>query len=161
MNAKIRASNRIGNNVGMKRYDLYRNARAHLNKALEEGYFIECIAICESIIADRLEARISFIEHNDVQEHQFRTIGRCIQALRKIEDQESPVRILLKEVSLWAGERNFAVHEIVKLRIDKQDDNWDQRMQRIEMAAKNGLELSKRLSAAVKKVNKIKLSGSY
>jgi hypothetical protein len=161
MAAKIRAPNRKGNDVGMKRFDLYRNARSHLNKAFEAGYFIECIAICESIIADRLEARIAFIEHNDVGEHQFRTLRRCVSALRKIESLESPVRGLLEDVKLWEDERNFAVHEIVKLRVDKQDDSWNHRMSRIEAAAQAGIDLSKRVSAAVKKVNKIKIIGVY
>lgn len=161
MTPKIRAPNRLGNDVGLKRYDLYRNARSHLTRSFAEGYFIECIAICESIIADRLEARIAFVEPNDIREHQFRTLGKCFKAIRRLDSKDSPIRVLLKELEAWEDERNFAVHEIVKLRTDKQDNSWDQRMGRIETAAKTGIELANRVSAAVKKVNKIKIKGAY
>ncbi len=63
---KVRAKNTgTASVVGQVRHHLYQNAFKRINDSIEAGFYIEAISIIESIITDRLEARISFITDNE------------------------------------------------------------------------------------------------
>lgn len=50
-----------GTKASLQRQELYRLANEQLEAAYSNGFYIECVSICESIIADRLEARLQFL----------------------------------------------------------------------------------------------------
>jgi hypothetical protein len=68
---KVRAANVLGSGVGRKRQELYAKAHEQIAKARKKKFFVECIAICDSIISDRLEARRACLAPNDIAKHQF------------------------------------------------------------------------------------------
>ena len=45
--------------VGHDRYQLYKASIDQYQKALKDGYFLECITLMESLIKDRLESRVN------------------------------------------------------------------------------------------------------
>jgi hypothetical protein len=124
----IRASNVPGSNVGKKRHDLYANAYDQIKKARDSGFLIECIAICESIIADRLEARRASLNPDDISKHRFQTAQSLAKKLPKEETlDDGEIRQLYRTVFDWCSQRNNAVHEMVKLGREAQTDEWEVR----------------------------------
>ena len=152
---KYRAKNEPGSALGSTRYELYKNAFEQVAAAFNLGFYVETISICESIIADRLEARISCIKDHDPNQHQFRTLRNSLPKLDKIEPHENvKFRKIIGEVTVWEDERNFAIHEIVKVKNDETRTSWKRRQVRLRRAARVGMRLSKSVSAEVQRLNR-------
>ena len=152
---KLRAVNLADNDIGKKRHKLYKGAFAQAKLAIENGFYIEVIAISESIIADRLEARRAFLAKQDPSKRGFRTLGTLLDALAKDDDQADDALIkAYKKIQAWEPKRNFAVHELVKLREDLLEDDWDSRYLALKIAAEEGLKAARAVSTAVTRSNK-------
>ena len=65
-----------GSKVGIIRHEYIKRAMEQYNKAMENGYYIEAIALMESAISDRLESTLNYLfpEKN----HSYSTIGSLI-----------------------------------------------------------------------------------
>lgn len=161
---KIRLENLPGNSVGKDRYELYKKAYSRIKVSLERGYSLETIPLIDSILCDRMEARIAWIEnHLDKSLKSFktgslRTIGGNIRRLKQIitsEDRTKGLDVLLLEIEKWDKVRGKAIHEMVKY-YDKHKLKWDERYYEVTKAAYDGINLSQKLSNIVKQLNKIK-----
>jgi hypothetical protein len=100
--------------INKTKYDSYFYAFQQINKSLEDGYFLEAITICESIITDRL---LSYGEYVTVDKIGNKaTLGKALQKIQKnkkvvINDETDN---LLLEVDNWRLKRNLCVHSVAK-----------------------------------------------
>jgi hypothetical protein len=96
--------------VGMSRYQLYRKAWERIESATEAGYYLEAIALLESILTDRLESRASYLTRGN---EGYRNLGPLIRALRRHENV-ADFRPIIEQIDAWRERRNEALHEMVK-----------------------------------------------
>ena len=54
-----------GNGYGTRRRMLYESARDQIERSIQSGIYGEAMALCESILADRLESRLSFLRNKN------------------------------------------------------------------------------------------------
>jgi hypothetical protein len=148
----IRAKNVPGSGVGKKRYDLYFNGFRQIEKARRQGFYLECIAILESIMADRLEARRASLNPDEPEKHRFSMLGNLTSKL-KIEDKDLGIQGVYSEIAVWADKRNRAIHQMVKLGDEESTKTWEDRYAELEPTVEEGTELVERLSAKVKRLN--------
>lgn len=109
---RTRAIAMPGTRVGDARYHLYREAFAHANRAIEERFYLEAITVTESLLADRLESRASYLLKRDFG---FKTLENLIRKLSEIETDQTLKDIINKDVVSWKASRNRALHEMAKL----------------------------------------------
>lgn len=133
-----------GAGYGSLRRHLQQHARDQIELSLSNGFFCEAIALCESIIADRLESRLSFLCRENSG---FRTLGGFGE-LWKLETDPT-LKKIYADIKRWTAERNSALHEMVKVEAGKPLSGWDERVLRIKTAAGEGYELAKRIYHAV------------
>jgi hypothetical protein len=149
----IRAKNRPGTTVGKRRYELYANGYRQINKAYASGFYIECIAILESIIADRLEARRARVNPNDPVKHRFEVLGTLTTRLDQ-EDPDENIRSLYERISKWSVKRNAAAHQMVKLGSKTFRKKWSNRYRDLKATVDEGMVLAREISDAVKRLNR-------
>lgn len=97
--------------VGDHRYRLYTIAWQRVCEASEAGYYLEAITLLESLIADRLESRASYLTGEN---EGFSNLGPLIRTFRKHETVQA-FRDLIERLDSWRKKRNTALHEVVKL----------------------------------------------
>ena len=152
---KYRADGGPENSNGEKRRELYSKAIRKAKSAHKNRFFIEAISIWESIIADRLEARRQYLSPETKDKHVFGTLGKNVSRLRSEEATENKEMFAcFEKINERADGRNVAVHELVKLDRDNLDNNWKKRYEALKKTSEAGFELSKEISALVKKHNK-------
>jgi hypothetical protein len=150
----IRAANIPGSGVGKKRYDLYANAYRKIKKARAKGFYIECIAICASIIEDRLEARRQCLNPDESSKHRFSTLGVLVHKLVAEEtSDDQTIKELYKEIAKWSDKRNTAIHQIVKYGAEKHTALWKNRYRSLARTLASGLRLADRIDKKVKALN--------
>jgi hypothetical protein len=148
-----RAKNRPGTTVGKRRYELYANGYKQIKKAYVGGFYIECIAILESMIADRLEARRAWLNPNELDKHRFDMLGNLTSKLRR-EDEDTGIKNIYSKIAAWADKRNMAVHQIVKLGSKTFRKRWSSRYEGLKGTVDEGRVLAREISDAVKRLNR-------
>ena len=91
--------------ANMKKGERYAYAFAQIKKARTEGFSFEAIALCESIIADRLWSNVAS-RNKGVQ-------GKILDSLLKKAREHLPAD-LHNRLDEWRKQRNVAIHEFVK-----------------------------------------------
>jgi len=144
-----------GTAVAQQRYDLYKLANEQLKAAYKAGFYIECVSICESIIADRMEARLQFLRRDTEKPPYVASLGSL---LKQVEDTRAEVQSDLIEayeaIREWSKARNATIHQFVKVTDRNQQLNGDGRIQQAKTAARDGIRLMRKISALVRKHNK-------
>ena len=79
MTERLRGEAYTGKGYGTLRYRLFVRARKRIESSIRRGYFCEAIAICESVIGDRLESRLSYLSKKNIG---FRNLGHLIINLK-------------------------------------------------------------------------------
>jgi hypothetical protein len=149
-----------GNSVGKQRQALYANAYTRIDEAIKQGFFLEAITIEESIITDRLEARVAWLSEQTQRE--FRNLGPLVQILqgkgknKKIQESDPKMLGLLPKIDEWREQRNEALHELVKFPEDVEEKCWEDFYSKTKKVAKEGKKLSRKVSNCVKRLNKKK-----
>ena len=129
--------------TALMRQDLYIGATRKLKKANENGYWIEAISICESILCDRLEARISHLNRHTELARRHGTLGSLIKRLRsteKIQGQEN-LHDIYNRIKNWSLLRNKAVHGAVKLTQGQEFLPFEKRYALLQAVAIDGRKL--------------------
>ena len=134
--------NHIGEKgVAQNRYEIYDHAMSRYNLAFEAGFYFEAVAIMESVIADRMESRIGELIKQEVE---FDTLGNLRDKLNGkkdkypvIETNADLANLYNKIVSDWAGKRNKALHQVVKISI-KEPKDWKTTLTEAKIAAEEG-----------------------
>jgi hypothetical protein len=144
-----------GTAVARQRYDLYKLANEQLKAAYDAGFYIECVSICESIIADRIEARLQFLRRDTEKPPYVASLGSL---LKQVEDTRAEDKRDLIEaydaIREWSKARNATIHQFVKVTDRNQQSNGDDRIRQARAAARNGIRLMRKVSALIRKYNK-------
>lgn len=101
---------------GRERYRMYKNVLERCAKAKENGFYLEAIALIESIMADRLESYLIRITSNT--NYAFKPLGSLIKGLRAINDLQMPIA----EIENWKKARNQFLHEMAKIEDGQYED---------------------------------------
>ncbi len=151
MCAKTRAINLPGNTIGSTRQHLYKRAFEQIKKSLLQEFYLEAITIIESIIADLLERRISWLTQHS--ERAFSNLGPLKNRLSVLETDAS-LRDLFDQIDAWRRTRN-EIHEVVKLEESALQKNWDTEYQKFKVVAEEGIKLARDLMKNIRRVNQV------
>ena len=143
--------------VARLRYELYRSANEQFKAAFEAGFYIECVSICESIISDRIEARLQFLRRGTDKPSHIDSLGRLLKQVTDIEPEDQvELRAAYASIREWGNARNETIHQFVKVTEQNQDLDGNGRVRNAKTAARDGIRLMKMISALVRKHNKWK-----
>ena len=135
--------------VGQQRYTLYKKAIVQFNNAIEMGYYLEAITICESLITDRLESRCGELG----QPFAFKNLGKLLFELNKIETDDELRQIIFTELDDWRKNRNTALHEIVKFE-KNEIPNWESRVENSKTYAEEGIVIFRKIDSRITTLRK-------
>ncbi|WP_319422913.1 hypothetical protein [Pleurocapsa sp. FMAR1] len=126
-----------------EKYNSYREAWSRIKLAQEHGFYLEAIAIQESIISDRL---ISYLHSKQeatfsVHDKNFPSFNKLIKKWRsKFSSGLSSGNYsnLIDEVDQWRLSRNQIIHAIVKSKPSEPTQSIDLFLYQAKEAAKTG-----------------------
>ena len=139
--------------VAQTRHDLYSRCITRVKEAIECGFYVEAVAIIESMIADRLEARVAFKYNQQKEKRRYSTAGSLAKNLMDSNDDPKQANRIYQEVIRWSYIRNHAVHQLAKLE-ESEEPNWDRRYQEAKDAAEEGIKLFRELDKCVGRLNR-------
>jgi len=140
--------------VARQRYELYKLANEQLKAAYEAGFFIECVSICESIIADRLEARIQYLQRGTDKPSNLDALGRLLKQLDALEDgSQMELTAAYQSIREWTKARNETIHQFVKVTSQNEHLDGTQRLKQSKLTAQQGVVLMRKISSLVRKYN--------
>lgn len=148
---KIRATatRKKGSEVGMKRYQIIKEAIGHIKKSIENEYYLESITLCESLIADRLESRLKYLTNSD--KFSFKPLGELIKGIINKESDQKLKDYCNQELNSWKNKRNEALHAMAKIE-DGSMKSWQQKIDDCKDAAIEGETLRKKIFAVTDKL---------
>jgi hypothetical protein len=123
----------IRKGYGRQRYRLFRRARKHIIFCIKRGFYLEAITLIESLIADRLESRISYVIDED---YSFKTLGNLVIKARECE-KDAEILTIVDKIDQWRAQRNGALHEMVKIE-EGTKLTWKERTERNRQVAIEG-----------------------
>ena len=130
--------------------ELISSAYKRAQRAIRSGFYIEAIAIEESLICDRLEAILSRVSQAEVK---ISTIGRLVDTLKPYN--ALPLE-LTEELRVWQKHRSQTIHQIVKV-TNAESSDWLSRLRFARTTAVDGLQLFHKLKKLdIKIARKIK-----
>lgn len=152
----------VGN---VNKYESYREAWSRIKSAQENHFFLEAIAIQESIISDRL---ISFLSRPEASKPlpkkkngQLPSFNELIKHWRS-ELSEAPqsgsYQNLIEAVDQWRCTRNEATHAIVKCAPGESIQPIDSFLKKAEEAAREGEKLAREVCKWCKREGNKKMS---
>ena len=118
---------------------IWARASIQLRDAMEDGYWIEAVAIEESMMADAIESYLQ--KHYKVDK--FLELGDAISAVLKLNLIEKDEALFIR-ARRWVNERNAVIHELMKVN-KKNQLSWEQKMNNNLGVATEGQELAKEL----------------
>ena len=132
--------------VGHDRYQLYKASIDQYQKALKDGYFLECITLMESLIKDRLESMYNEIYGADKASGlKFQKNAEILTTL----DADA----LKSDLDVWRKNRNEAIHAMAKLQ-EHSGVTFEVRYISMRAIAEKGYELFKAIDSAIRKYRK-------
>ena len=134
---RTRAVAAPGSEIGPVRYELYRQAFSKINAAHRQGFYLEAITLVESLVADRLESRLTYLLEQDVS---FKTLGTLIDKAKKHETDGVLHSIIISRLDNWRNARNEALHEMAKL-ASGDYRTWDDRTKGLIPISKDGVSI--------------------
>ena len=114
-------------------------ASIQLRDAMEEGYWIEAVAIEESMMVDAIE---SYLQKH-YREDKFLTLGDGISAILQLNLVDKDEALFMR-ARRWVNERNVVIHELMKVN-KKTQLSWEQKMNINLGVAIEGQDLAKEL----------------
>ena len=137
--------------VGQSRYETYKATIDRINKAMDAGFYVEVIALCESIIADRLESLANQISQSS--QYSYETMGRLTDYLlgskqRDLLSQE--IVDVVNEIKNWTKKRNSAVHEMAK----NIECDFMEKYAKLKETAEEAIKLFRKLDNEIRKFRK-------
>ena len=143
----------IDNGAGPKRQKRYAKAIDRYNEAKNGGYFVECIAIAESLIGDRLESISNQISGGKMS---YQPLGQLVHFLQKQVTKASfdtDFVDILNQIGLWTQKRNFAVHELAKL-TPNMKESFEESYNKLKSIADDGMSLFREIDKQIRKYRK-------
>lgn len=140
---KIRAINKSEvNQIGLLRKRLYSNAYRHIKLSKEKESWLEVIAICDSLISDRVESLVARLSNQSARKRALLPLGKALHKYKLLLNSKGFSKDLFNEVVNWSDKRNRHLHEMVKVR-ENESLSWEDRIARSEKDAKQGLRLAR------------------
>jgi hypothetical protein len=136
------------------KYSSYAYAFKRINQAMTDGYYLEAITICESIITDRLLSYGEYITKKDIGEKA--TLGKVLTKIKKDKNFviNEETEHLLEEVDLWRGKRNRCVHAVAKSKPGTPTSEVGDFLAETAACAATGKYLARKVSDWHKKIKK-------
>lgn len=142
----------ISNGAGIPRYNRYKSAIERCSKAIQDGFFIEAIAIEESLIADRLESLTNEItEGGWSYKPAGKLVWNLLKTLRPHLNEE--LTTCLKSARKWCYKRNIAIHRMAKLTPDL-TSSFDEDYAQLPNVAKEGMKIFREIDKAIRNYRK-------
>ena len=142
------------NNVGKTRQTLYKKVFACIKEASENGFYLEAIALEESVLCDRLES-IAGRDSSDssIKKEKYMTVGKFLTTknLQK-ELKEHIPESLFDKIKVWWENRNKVIHGMAKF-TDVEGANWENKMNRAHICAENGIKLVREIDKISKNIH--------
>lgn len=150
---RLRQVNLPNGMVGKLRQAIYTSGFLQIKKALEAGFYVEVIALSESVIADRLEARWAWKNGQSSKAREFGTLGFMTARLMKSETEPRDACLVYERAAVWSKDRNRALHEMLKLP-EGEFEPWEQRYAGLEAVAKTGVRIARQTDNVVRRLNR-------
>lgn len=131
------------------KYLSYTAAWNRIKSAMEAGYYLESVTLCESIISDRLISHIQGVSGKSVNEK----FVNLIKEWKKVSGSVSSGKYsdLPAAVDVWRNNRNTVVHGMVKSEPGKPTPSPDSFLEMAKESAEEGCSLAKAVCAWHKK----------
>lgn len=126
-----------------KRGALTAAAIRRLNRAVREGFYLEAITLCDSIIRDRVHAILNSSHGEHKPGRGTNDLLRLIENLQNTEDLPLFDDSLLQCSLDWYRSRNSAIHGFSRL-VEFQGLSWRGRLKKARESAIDGQDLVKR-----------------
>lgn len=138
--------------VGKKRQKRYASTISRYKEAMKAGFYVEALALMESIMSDRMESLLNEITNSF--KHSFRTSGTLAKSI-KDKDLSEDWNRLMTDIFQWLNVRNHAIHELAKIR-DEFPDTFEQDYANLQKMAEEGYELYRLLDDYIRKYRSTK-----
>lgn len=151
---KERPISKAKSEVGKTRQQLYAHVMAQYKKAMDEHFYIEAVALMDSIVCDRLESLAANLTENEPK-----FVNKNLDfLLREIPTDLIPEKIkpTLEELKEWKDNRNIAIHEIAKLQSDALDKDFQAKYKENKAIAETGKKLFRKLDNEIRKYRRNK-----
>ena len=119
--------------VGITRYRLYRKAWERISGATDAGYYLEAITLLESILADRLESRATFLTGKNQGYQNLRPLLNTLNSHETV----SAFLPVLADIDAWRERRNEALHEMVKFQLGEHP-TWEEKVGPLPRIVRDG-----------------------
>jgi hypothetical protein len=126
----------------------------HVARSIREGFYLEAITLCESMISDRIEALVATLDPDHAKAGHLLALGQNLQQLRRLIRDDPEGADLAARLDAWKEARNKALHEMVKLPEGDAGD-WGSRRAALRSVAREGRDLVRILSGYVRRRRKV------
>lgn len=132
--------------INKLRGEVFRKAYKRANRAIKAGFYLEAIAICDSLASDRLR---EILRSNVNYKVGDLSVGQCLSHLKdhKIAAFDDDLFVASKD---WVQSRNKFMHSMGQL-TDFESISWLKRLRIAKSVAGEGLKLVNRLSKESRK----------
>lgn len=150
MRKKPQIERPYGSKVGKPRYDVIKAAMDRYGEAFQAGYYVECIALIEGLLADRLESLAN--EITQTPDYSYKPLGTLVYEIEKnyASKLSDELQELLPGLAEWAKRRNMAVHVLPKLLPDA-SETFEKRYKSLRKTASDGKKLFVTLNSAIRR----------
>jgi len=122
----------------------------HVARSIREGFYLEAITLCESMISDRIEALVAALDPDHPDAGQLLELGRNLKKFKRLLKDDLKGADLAARLDAWKEARNRALHEMVKLPEGDAGD-WGSRRAALRSVAREGRDLVRILSGYVRR----------
>lgn len=143
----VKINSKYNPKIGKAKEELFRSAFRRIDDSISRGFHLEAITITESLICDRLETLISVVTADSVK---AMNLGPLLKIVRKLP--EFPQE-LADEIDDWRIDRNYVVHQMVKITTEEVFD-WRSRMKFARVTAIRGQSLVKDVHASTNRIKR-------
>ena len=133
--------------IGKAKEELFRSAFSRIDNSISRGFHLEAITITESLICDRLETLISVVTENRIKAMNLGPLLKIVRQLPEFPPQ------LADEIDDWRIDRNYVVHQMVKITTEEVFD-WRSRMKFARITAIRGQSLVKDVHATTNRIKR-------
>jgi hypothetical protein len=120
-------------------------AFTHIKDAYDKGFYIECIAMLDSMLTDRVDSYCQFISHYDDRQFVPNSLFDAIRNLgiltkeKGVRDEE--FKPLNNKIEEWSSKRNCAVHGFVMVNQKTKGHDLEGRRQDAKETVEEGMKL--------------------
>lgn len=130
---------KTGKSNGKIRQALYACLSNRVKESIQNGYFLEAIALEESFMSDRLE---SYCTHKKYVNRSGLTLGNLVSCLKKNDTDFA--EDLRTQLGMWCIGRNNCLHEMAKFE-DGEDAEWQAKLKKACDIARDGQSLMRKV----------------